>query len=442
MVSSLIYLHFWLLTRTLGERPIFCQWKHQLEGAPPFFSKPDRKAMMTQVATWRGQSSPLAAAQSMRFEALDSWRGICALLVAAFHFPLAGAISQNALVRGSFLFVDFFFVLSGFVFAHAYGARLAKGQGLGRFLITRFGRLVPLHLFMLLVLFMMELARWQIPQLGNGQGIFAGRNTLNALLANILLIHSFGVLDHLTWNSPSWSISAELFAYILFGCILVGAGRRNGWVAGAIFIICALFFCFFSPNFMDVTYDFGLIRCLYGFSFGMLVHIVFLKTRMFTSSRFLSASLWTLLEAGIIFSIVIFVSYHGSDIFSILAPVIFGITVIIFAQQNGLISSLLQAKPFRYIGAISYSIYLTHLMVQGSIYAVARYGHRRFGWHELTKLEIEGSRDFVFSDAENLVLVCIMLVLTVLASSLTYRYIEQPSREWFRRYAAKTHINL
>ncbi|TIT90641.1 MAG: acyltransferase, partial [Mesorhizobium sp.] len=43
-----------------------------------------------------------------RFLVLDSWRGICALLVALFHFPTTSTISQSAFVGGSYLFVDFF----------------------------------------------------------------------------------------------------------------------------------------------------------------------------------------------------------------------------------------------------------------------------------------------------------------------------------------------
>src|SRR5258708_14456580 len=64
---------------------------------------------------------------TLRFRALDSWRGICALLVAAHHLEARGFIYWQPLVRNAWLFVDFFFVLSGFVIAHAYGANLSHG---------------------------------------------------------------------------------------------------------------------------------------------------------------------------------------------------------------------------------------------------------------------------------------------------------------------------
>ena len=80
--------------------------------------------------------------------------------MALFHFPLAGPIGENAFVRGSFLFVDFFFVLSGFVIAHACTEKVGTGQGLAKFLVTRFGRLFPLHVFMLAAFVGFELVRW------------------------------------------------------------------------------------------------------------------------------------------------------------------------------------------------------------------------------------------------------------------------------------------
>ena len=59
-----------------------------------------------------------------RFEALDGWRGVCASLVVLFHFHGHSPIYSAALVRDSYLFVDFFFVLSGFVIAWNYARRL------------------------------------------------------------------------------------------------------------------------------------------------------------------------------------------------------------------------------------------------------------------------------------------------------------------------------
>jgi peptidoglycan/LPS O-acetylase OafA/YrhL len=61
-----------------------------------------------------------------RFAALDAWRGICALLVALEHLSTTSVLHQNSLTRHSYRFVDFFFVLSGVVVAHAYRERLQR----------------------------------------------------------------------------------------------------------------------------------------------------------------------------------------------------------------------------------------------------------------------------------------------------------------------------
>jgi peptidoglycan/LPS O-acetylase OafA/YrhL len=391
---------------------------------------------MTNDDTQYVSSNGVMPLNAMRFEVLDSWRGICALLVAMFHFPLAGAISQNDFVRGAFLFVDFFFVLSGFVFAHAYGARLAKGQGLGTFLINRIGRLAPLHVFMLLVLVTLELIRWQFQEFGNGQAVFSGRNTLDAILPNLFMIHGLGTMDQLTWNTPSWSISTELYAYAAFGSLWVLC-RQKAYLAATLVIIgCLLFLLNLKPTSIEMTYDYGLFRCLFGFAGGILVQHLFAYLYTRGQGASLSVLALTLIELLVVLLVIQFVSTNNSDLFSFFAPVVFGAAVMIFAHERGLISKLLKIKPLVYIGTISYSIYLTHLTVQGTLYALARYASHHFEWRELVKLEIVGSTDFVYTGTENLMLVALMLGLTIALSSLTYRYIEKPSREWFRARAS------
>lgn len=58
-----------------------------------------------------------------RFEALDAFRGICAISVVIFHMHFIDSITELSFFRGSAIFVEFFFILSGFVLAHGYGSR-------------------------------------------------------------------------------------------------------------------------------------------------------------------------------------------------------------------------------------------------------------------------------------------------------------------------------
>lgn len=76
-----------------------------------------------------------------RFEALDGMRGFAALAVLLFH---VGKTDAPWLFAHGYLAVDFFFILSGFVIAYAYGARLLEGMSSSRFLRARLVRLYPL----------------------------------------------------------------------------------------------------------------------------------------------------------------------------------------------------------------------------------------------------------------------------------------------------------
>lgn len=74
-----------------------------------------------------------------QFETLNGLRGVAAMVVVAFHW-------FGGLTNG-YLAVDFFYVLSGFVIAYAYGNRLRNGLSLRGFLAIRLIRLYPLYLF-------------------------------------------------------------------------------------------------------------------------------------------------------------------------------------------------------------------------------------------------------------------------------------------------------
>src|SRR5437868_13481101 len=80
------------------------------------------------------QDSSAPQDTARRFDALDGWRGVCACFVVLFHFHGWGPLYTSSFVRGSYLFVDFFFVLSGFVIAWNYGNRLASWPDMKRFL--------------------------------------------------------------------------------------------------------------------------------------------------------------------------------------------------------------------------------------------------------------------------------------------------------------------
>src|SRR6202034_1376719 len=143
--------------------------------------------------------------------------------------PFCGYLYPVPLVRNAYLFVDLFFVLSGFVISHAYADRLGNGKSVGIFLIRRFGRIWPLHAAILAVFVGIELLK--LVGLHNGlvlhHALFAHGHTIGAIVADLGLLQSFGLYDHLTWNGPSWSISAEFWTYVAFASVSVLLPRRS-----------------------------------------------------------------------------------------------------------------------------------------------------------------------------------------------------------------------
>jgi len=140
------------------------------------------------------------------------------MLVAVLHFPAMHHAYGSAVLNNLYLFVDFFFVLSGFVIAHSYRERLKSKTDVERFLVRRFGRVWPLHVAMIAAFALVEVAKWVLVA---GAGLQAntapfdpsGQAPLAALPANIFLAHGLGVLPRLSWDHPSWSISAEFWSH-------------------------------------------------------------------------------------------------------------------------------------------------------------------------------------------------------------------------------------
>ena len=92
------------------------------------------------------QTGSCRRAQS--FVILDILRGVAAISVVVLHFrPIFAPIRA----AGGYRAVDLFFVISGFVLAHAYDGRLAAGMPVASFLRARFVRLFPFYLLALLL---------------------------------------------------------------------------------------------------------------------------------------------------------------------------------------------------------------------------------------------------------------------------------------------------
>jgi peptidoglycan/LPS O-acetylase OafA/YrhL len=365
---------------------------------------------------------------SHRFRALESWRGICAMAVALFHF--SGVSHIYALVRHGGLGVEFFFVLSGFVMMHAYGHRLGDSVAAKKFVIRRFGRLYPLHLSMLLVMVVLETIKLAIStqlNIQSGEPPFSGTNSLPALAANLVLLNGVGLTKEFTWNGPSWSISAEFVAYFLFMSICLMGFRVFRFISIVIILAAATAALKLSYSIISGG---GLLICLFGFFLGTQVNLFFrfVNRRKFTFPAWVE---WLAL-IGII-------AVFGAEpaINPIVASLVFAFAVFVFAFESGKISQMLITRVPLHLGVISYSIYLVHFPIITAMNGGARALQGLLHW-KIFGLSPDGRLLLVGSGPWEMDLFLILFIAIVLISAtITYRYVEEPCRNFFNKLSSK-----
>ena len=164
---------------------------------------------------------PRGPVHMQRLDALTSMRFVAALMVVIFHMssqaPFFAAVPQplHSIIDCGYVWVGFFFVLSGFILSYQYFDRVQAGQFSAReFLIARFARIYPVHLLNFLVVAgLLAVKTWP------WEGALPPGGSLVTLVdvgATIALVHSWVPSFALTFNFPSWSISTEFFFYLCF----------------------------------------------------------------------------------------------------------------------------------------------------------------------------------------------------------------------------------
>jgi len=206
-----------------------------------------------------------------RFSSLDGMRGIAALAVLIRHVP-DRTIAEHWL-SGSYMAVDLFFVMSGFVLAHAYGERLSTGLPVVTFFKLRLARLYPLYL-----------AGLALAAVDVGYWFYSGhppewRSLAASFGPALLFLPTISAKSGFAFpaNYPAWSLFWELFANLLFGWIMLRPNfQRSSWIAVTAGLVGLAGLAAWRGN-IDAgveIQDFwlGAPRVLYGFFAGVLIH--------------------------------------------------------------------------------------------------------------------------------------------------------------------------
>jgi peptidoglycan/LPS O-acetylase OafA/YrhL len=361
-----------------------------------------------------------------RFHSLDSFRGLFALSVVGYHLRVSGSFTELAFFRHAEVFVAFFFVLSGFVLAHAYGN--SAQFNFRRFFISRTFRLLPLHLFMLAVFIVLEGGRYIAFQQGMefNNAPFTERYAPAEILPNALLLQSWTHWTNpLSFNYPSWSISIEYYTYMIFALLLsIAAGLRQ-WVWAAL-VVAAL-------GLMHVGNGLFTIEALRGLAYfftGCLIYTLYLKLAHFERPGFW---LMSLLEVIAVAAALLFV-VSDFEAKALVASPLFGSIILIYAFDGGAVSRVLTGRWFALFGKLSYSIYLTHAAILFCVVSAFMLIKKLIGI-DIAPM-IDGTRYLDTGSALLNNLVALLVVaMVVLVSMFTYRYVEMTGQNLGRALA-------
>ncbi|PQA60214.1 acyltransferase [Siphonobacter curvatus] len=196
-------------------------------------------------------------------------------------------------------------------------------------------------------------------------------NTVFTFFTNLFLLNSikWQGINNVSWNSPSWSISAEMCSYILYASVtlLLVRNRKNTLqtIIYAIILLSSLLVLLVVTQTASIvyTYNYGFLRGFIGFFTGVLCCKTYVYTYSFISSR--SNIFFSWAETLVVLLVMISIYFQKQWLqLSIIYELIFFLTILIFSHERGFISHYLVQQPvLRKIALYSYSIYLTHGLI-------------------------------------------------------------------------------
>jgi peptidoglycan/LPS O-acetylase OafA/YrhL len=348
------------------------------------------------------QNSELASTQKVaNLSALTGVRALAAFWVVALHFTrfddrFYDVGVANELVRAGGLGVTVFFVLSGFIMTHVYRSKFRSNLSLlswGEFLQNRIARLYPVHVVSALTMFAFAIVGWHF-----GFTPHKASFTPSSVCANITLTQVWfpGVG---AMNGVSWSISAEWFAYLLFPIVyflLWKSGDDWPWIVAPLALVaCHLAHTHSALAQISAEFPLGMAayelqvrkrRSGFGKSAGIVIILLYLIALYYISYAYYAVG--TSLASVLLFSALV----DPTDIFG----------------------KLLSTRVLVYLGEISYSIYMWHMVVWVFL---------RRGLGVVLQVHV----------VPRLWLIGLGLMLTLVVSSLSYHFVEEPGREAIRK---------
>ncbi len=385
---------------------------------------------------------PAAVTRPSEIKALSGARALPPLILVLFHFceghGYRSAFWFDMPVGKGYLWVEFFFVLSGFILIHVYGERAQefwRGKAYVSFLQARLSRLYPLHLFTLLTMLFLMLAVSALADLGGYVSIYHGPyppiNTWPSFVANLFLVHAWNLFPWLTWNGASWFVSVEFLLCLLFPIYVLLS--RGGILRALVLIgtgVAALTYMAETTHYgLDLTFHNGAFRGMAGFTVGVGMAMLFREANRAGAERLpewlhsiaqavaLVFLYWAIYRTGW--------AHRPQDIWVALA---LAVLVFVLAFDRGFLARALSTALPRKLGEWSYAIYMGQTFW---LQAVRFFEQRAHASPELTALWIRYADVIWWLGPVVLLLVCIGW------GALMTIFVEQPANTALRRMFAR-----
>ncbi len=277
--------------------------------------------------------------------ALDALRGLAACAVVLYHRAYRFPFPEG------YLAVDFFFMLSGFVLAYSYQAKLDDGWSTKDFLATRLARLYPLYLLGLVLGFAVSLSD---PAMQIGVHGWASA-LLNVFVLPAWVVPRLGPLHAFPYNIPAWSLMFESVVNVVHAVFL--RRRSTGFLIAVVVASGAGLIAWTGRgplNFGANTFEFagGLLRVLFAYVMGMVLCRVWRR------------ELWRLHPWAPLSGVVLLILLAGvgasrlGNSFDLI--VVIGIFPVLLLLGAGAKIEGLVARVARQLGAASYAVYILH----------------------------------------------------------------------------------
>lgn len=335
--------------------------------------------MKTQIST-----SAFADTKS-HYNILDGLRGVAAITVVCFHIFEAFATSHlDQRINHGYLAVDFFFILSGFVIGYAYDDRW-KTMKMRDFVKRRVIRLHPMVVMGALIggvmFYFQGCSVWDV-------SIVTIPALLLATLINSLLIPATpgteirGLGEMYPLNGPSWSLFFEYIGNILYLFFIrklstkaltllvfaAGCGLGAFAIFGPYGDICAGF------SLTGIEFTGGSLRLLFSFSAGLLLSRIFKPAKV-------KGTFWicTLLIIALLAIPRIGGAEHlwMNGIYDTLCCILF-FPLIVYLGASGKIANKYTVRLCKFLGDISYPLYMVHYPFIYLYYAWVKNGDLTF----------------------------------------------------------------